>query len=140
MANNKKTLFLVDGTALAYQSFYALQNLRSPEGRPTGAVYGFYQTLETLLPEYSPDYLAVVMDRGTPLERTEAFADYKADRAPTPTELLEQLPQIEEMLTLLGIPVLSMEGIEADDIIGTLSVQGAEREMEVFIFSPDKDM
>jgi DNA polymerase-1 len=140
MAKTNKTLLLVDGMALAYQSFYALQNLRSPEGRPTGAVYGFYQTVESLLSEYNPDFMAVAVDIGEPTSRTGVFQEYKADRAPTPTELLEQFPLIEEMLTLLGIPVLGVEGIEADDIIGTLALQASEKGYEVFIFTPDKDI
>jgi DNA polymerase-1 len=133
-------MLLVDGTALAYQAFFALRNLSSPSGRPTGAVFGFYQTLTALRGEYSPDYLAVVLDRGVPLERTEAYAGYKAERPPTPTELLEQFPVIEELLTTLGVSVLSQEGVEADDILGTLAMISPAEEVDVFIFSPDKDM
>ncbi len=131
---------MVDGTALAYQSFFALKNLRAPNGRPTGAVYGFHMTVESLRQTYHPDFLVVVMDRGTPMARTEAFAGYKADRPPTPTELLEQLPVIEEVMTLLGISVISQEGIEADDILATLARRAATEEVEALIFSPDKDM
>jgi DNA polymerase I len=138
--NNKGTMVLVDGTALAYQSFFALQNLRSPNGRPTGAVYGFHQTIEALRQSYRPDFLVVVMDRGTPVARTEAFAGYKADRPPTPVELLDQLPVIEEVMTVLGINVISEEGVEADDILATLARQAAEEGIEALIFSPDKDM
>ena len=133
-------MVLVDGTALAYQSFFALQNLRSPGGRPTGAVYGFHQTIETLRQTHMPDYLVVVMDRGTPVARTEAFAGYKADRPPTPTELLDQLSIIEEVMTVLGISVISEEGVEADDILATLARQAAEQGIHALIFSPDKDM
>ncbi|NUN96282.1 MAG: DNA polymerase I [Candidatus Omnitrophica bacterium] len=139
-AQTAPVLLLVDGTALAYQSFFALQNLRNPAGQPTGAVFGFYQTIQSLREEYRPDFLAVVMDRGTPVERTEAFADYKAGRAPTPTDLLEQLPMIEELMTTLGVSVLSREGIEADDILAVIAREAAGKGMEVFIHSPDKDM
>jgi len=140
MSTKKEVMLLVDGTALAYQSFYALQNLKSPTGRPTGAVYGFFQTIQSLREEYRPRYLTVVMDRGVPEERTQAFAEYKADRPPTPNDLLEQLPLIEELMTVLGIGVLSKEGIEADDILATLAEKAPSDEIEVFIFSPDKDM
>lgn len=133
-------MILVDGTALAYQSFFALQNLRAPDGRHTGSVYGFYQTVESLRQVRRPDYLVVVMDRGTPKARTETYAGYKADRPPTPTELLEQLPVIEELMTVLGISVLSEEGIEADDILATLARRAAGEGIESYIFSPDKDM
>lgn len=140
MANDTSKLILVDAMALAYQSFFALQNLKSPAGRPTGAVYGFYQTVEQLREEHRPDYFVVVTDRGAPVERMEALAAYKADRPPTPTELLEQLPIIEELLTVLGVNVLSVENVEADDIMGTLARRHAGPDNEVLIFSPDKDM
>jgi DNA polymerase-1 len=140
MSKEKKTLLLVDGTALAYQSFFALQNLKSPEGRPTGAVYGFYQAINQLREEYRPDYLAVALDRGEPEERTKAFAEYKAARPPTPTDLIEQFPLIEEVMTVLGIGVLAIEGVEADDVLGTLAIAARKEGVEVFIFSPDKDM
>jgi len=139
VSNGQKTMVLVDGTALAYQSFFALQDLSSPSGAPTGAVFGFYQTIEQLKQEYQPTYLAVVMDRGTPEERTEAYAEYKADRPPTPTDLSEQFPVIEELMTVLGIRVLSQEGVEADDILGCLARDSGE-DVHVYIHSPDKDM
>lgn len=140
MTVSRSLVLLIDGTALAYQSFYALQDLKSPEGRPTGAVFGFYQTLTQLRNEYSPELIAVAMDRGTPVERTETYSDYKADRPPTPTDLLDQLALIEEVLGILGIAVVSSEGIEADDILATIALHAAGEGYDVFIFSPDKDM
>ncbi|MCA9409944.1 MAG: DNA polymerase I [Candidatus Omnitrophica bacterium] len=140
MSQPNKSLLLIDGTAVAYQAFFAIKNLTSPEGRPTGAIYGFYQTLQSLREEFQPDCLAVVLDRGEPVERTEAYKEYKADRPPTPTELLEQFPTIEEITTLMGVSVLSIEGVEADDIMGTLAERAGADGVQTLIFSPDKDM
>ncbi|MCA9418325.1 MAG: DNA polymerase I, partial [Candidatus Omnitrophica bacterium] len=140
MSQPNKSLLLIDGTAVAYQAFFAIKNLTSPEGRPTGAIYGFYQTLQSLREEFQPDCLAVVLDRGEPVERTEAYKEYKADRPPTPTDLLEQFPVIEEITTLMGVSVLSIEGVEADDIMGTLAERAGADGVQTLIFSPDKDM
>ncbi len=140
MSQPEKTLLLIDGSAVAYQAFFAIKNLTSPEGRPTGAIYGFYQTIQGLREEFKPDYMAAVLDRGEPLQRTEAFEGYKADRPPTPVDLKEQFPIIEEVTTLLGMSVLSLDGVEADDIMGTLAERAAGRNVKTLIFSPDKDM
>lgn len=140
MSLSHPTLLLIDGTAVAYQAFFAIKNLTSPDGRPTGAVYGFHQTLQSLREEFQPDLMAVVLDRGEPVQRTQAFEGYKADRPPTPTELLEQFPVIEEVVTVLGVPILSMEGVEADDIMGTLAERASQKNIRTLIFSPDKDM
>ncbi|MCP3914217.1 MAG: DNA polymerase I [bacterium] len=134
-------LFLLDGTALAYRSHFALarQGLSTPDGRPTGAVYGFTQTLRRILESESPDRIAVALDARGPTFRHEQYAEYKATRQKAPEEMIEQLEDIREIVRAHGIPLFEVPGFEADDVIGTLALQGERAGMEVFIVTGDKD-
>jgi len=122
-----------------YRAYHALRGLTGPDGRSTNAVYGFVTMLRKLVADHRPEYLAASFDVGRPTIRTEIAADYKANRAPMPPDLVEQIPWVHESCEGLGVPILVAEGYEADDVIGTLAVRAAEAGFEVAIVTGDKD-
>jgi len=135
-------LFLVDGTAVAYRSYFAF--IRNPlinsRGENTSAVYGFLLSLLALIEEHRPDRLAVVFDPKPPTFRHEMYPEYKATREKMPDDMRSQLPLINELLEAMGIRHLSVPGYEADDVIGTLATRAAGDDgMEVFLVTGDKD-
>jgi len=135
-------LFLLDGTALAYRAQFAMarSGLTTPDGRPTGATYGFTMTLRRILQEEQPDVIAVAFDPPGPTFRHERFADYKATRERMPEDLVTQLDDIREVVRAHGIAIFERPGFEADDVIGTLARQGEARGDEVLIVTGDKDL
>ncbi|MEM7307568.1 MAG: DNA polymerase I [Planctomycetota bacterium] len=135
-------LFLLDGTALAYRSHYALarSGLTDADGNPTSATYGFTTTLRRILEVESPDLIAVALDARGKTFRHKRFADYKATRERAPEEMIEQLENIREVVRAHGIPLFEVEGYEADDVIGTLAKRGEEAGHEVLIVTGDKDL
>jgi DNA polymerase I len=135
-----KRLFLLDGHSLSYRAFFALpQSLATTTGQVTNAVYGFTSMLIKLLTEERPDLIAVAFDIGAPTVRLEKYAEYKAGRPETPDEFRQQLGLIVEVLETLRVPVIGVEGHEADDVIATLAVQAAEAGIEVVIVTADRD-
>jgi len=134
-------LFLLDGTALAYRSHFALarSNLSLHDGTPTGATYGFTMTLRRILDEEQPDLVAVALDAKGPTFRHERFKEYKATREKAPVEMVAQLPWIRRVIEAHGVPLYEVPGVEADDVIGTLARQGEAAGHEVFIVTGDKD-
>ena len=134
-------LFLLDGTALAYRSHFALarSGLSTRDGRPTGATYGFTMTLRRLLQKESPERIAVAFDPPGDTFRHARYAEYKATRQKAPDELVMQMEDIREVVLAHGIPIFEVPGYEADDVIGTLAVQGERAGFEVFIVTGDKD-
>ncbi|MBL8901276.1 MAG: DNA polymerase I [Planctomycetes bacterium] len=134
-------LFLLDGTALAYRSHFAMARtgLSDAQGRPTGATFAFLSTILKLVDTEQPDHLAVAFDPPGPTFRHERFADYKATREKMPDELVEQLPRMRECVEALGIPILELPGYEADDAIGTMAKQAESAGYEVFLVTGDKD-
>jgi DNA polymerase-1 len=139
-------LFLIDGTALAYRSYFAFAGsssggLTTKDGKPTSAIYGFTTTLRSLLEREKPDRIAIAFDIGPTeeLERTKLYPDYKSTREKAPDEMLSQLDDIERVVRAHGIPIVHAPGHEADDVIATLAVQGRDRGMEVFLVTGDKD-
>lgn len=134
-----ETLYLVDAYALLFQVFHAIREMTSPRGFPTNALFGFTRDMLFLHEEKKPDYLVAVFDGEQKTFRDEIFADYKANRGPMPDTLRQQLPGVRELLEAMRIPALVVEGYEADDVIATLAVRSAERGMEVYICSSDKD-
>ena len=136
-----KRLFLVDGSALAYRSYFAF--IRNPlvnsKGEDTSAAFGFTRTIVDVLDAHRPDYLAVAFDTGGPTFRHEQFAEYKATRERMPEEMRDQLPRIREVLDALRIAVFEEEGFEADDVIGTLARRALDLGMDVVIVTGDKD-
>lgn len=135
-------LFLLDGTALAYRAHFALQSTRltTPQGQPCGATYGFALTLRRILEQERPERIAVAFDPPGPTFRHQQYSDYKATREKIPDELVAQLDGLRELVRAHGIPIFEVKGFEADDVIGTLAKQGAEKGWQVLIVSGDKDM
>ncbi|MBX6362481.1 MAG: DNA polymerase I [Gemmatimonadetes bacterium] len=133
-------LFLIDGYALIYRSFFAMisRPLTSSRGENTSAAWGVTKFLLRILEEHEPDYLGVVLDAGTS-QRTERYPAYKATREKMPDELRASLPRIRELIEAFRIPVLELPGYEADDVIGTLAVRAARAGIEAVIVSGDKD-
>ena len=134
-------LFLLDGTALAYRSHFALarSGLTTLSGQPTGATYGFTMTLRRILDGEKPDRIAVALDPKGPTFRHEQFEEYKATREKAPEELIEQLDLIRAVVAAHGIPLFEVPGFEADDVIGTLAKQGEAAGYDVQIVTGDKD-
>ncbi len=136
-----KRLLLIDGSALLYRSFYAfIRNpLRNAKGEPTSVAYGVLQTLLPLLESKRPDRVAVVFDTAAPTFRHKVYADYKGHRPPIPKDLVAQIPRAREVIRLLGIPILEQEGVEADDLIGSLAKEAERDGATAFILTGDKD-
>ncbi|MBI5362037.1 MAG: DNA polymerase I, partial [Planctomycetes bacterium] len=135
-------LFLLDGTALAYRAHFALQRsgLSTPDGKPSGATYGFTMTLRKILETEKPEAIAVAFDPPGDTFRHRRYAEYKATREKMGDELVVQLEWLREVVRAHGIPIFEVRGFEADDVIGTLSTQAAARGDDVLIVSGDKDM
>jgi DNA polymerase-1 len=138
--SKKNTLYLVDGSSYVYRAFHALPNLTSSRGEPTGALLGVANMLRRLLREQRPEYIAVVFDAKGPTFRHQMYPDYKANRPPMPDELRQQVETILEFTRLLGLPLLQVDGVEADDVIGTLARAAEEAGMHCVISTGDKDM
>ncbi|MGA3245903.1 MAG: DNA polymerase I [Bacteroidota bacterium] len=139
--SSSKRLFLVDGNAIAYRSYYAFiqRPLTNAKGQNTSAVYGFVTFLNRILTQEAPDYIAVVFDTGAPTFRHKEYKEYKATRQKMPEDLFSQLAIIKDVVTAYKIPVLEMDGFEADDIIGTLAKRAESEGALSFLVTPDKD-
>ncbi|QIM63215.1 DNA polymerase I [Pasteurellaceae bacterium Orientalotternb1] len=133
-------LVLVDGSSYLYRAFYAFPPLTNKQGEPTGAMYGVLNMLKSLIAQVEPSHIAVVFDAKGKTFRDELFEKYKSHRPPMPDELRSQIQPLHQMIKALGIPLLSIEGVEADDVIGTLAVQAAKDGKNVLISTGDKDM
>lgn len=137
----KKRLFLLDAYALIFRGYYAL--IKNPiinsKGRDTSAIMGFMNSVFDVIRRENPDHLAVCFDKGGSKERTELFADYKGNRDETPDVIRESIPTIKEILKAMHIPSEELSGLEADDIVGTLSQQAEKEGYEVYMVTPDKD-
>lgn len=136
-----KKLFLLDAMALIYRAYYGL--IRSPritsKGRNTSAQFGFTSTLIDIINKEKPTHLAVCFDTFAPTERHTDFSDYKATRQETPEDLLGSLDDIKKIIRGFNIPVVELDGYEADDIIGTLAWQAVDVGYSVYMVTPDKD-
>lgn len=135
-----KLLVLVDGSSYLYRAFHALPPLTNSQGQPTGAVYGVLSMLRKLMADYKPEYMAVVFDAKGKTFRNDLFADYKAHRPAMPTELQQQIEPLHTIIQAMGIPLLMVSNVEADDVIGTLAMQAKAQQMRVLISTGDKDM
>ncbi|QMU63363.1 MAG: DNA polymerase I [Flavobacteriaceae bacterium] len=137
----KKRLFLLDAFALIFRGYYAfIKNPRiNSKGMDTSAIMGFTNSLLDVIKREQPDYLAVCFDRGGSVARTELFPEYKANRQETPEAIKIAIPYIEKILTAMHIPIVVLEGYEADDIIGTLAKKAEKKGYETFMVTPDKD-
>ncbi len=139
--SDQKRLFLLDAYALIFRGYYALiKNPRiNSKGMDTSAIMGFVNSLFDVIKREKPDHLAVCFDKGGSVERTELFEDYKANRDETPDAIRIAVPYIQDILKAMQIPVVELEGFEADDIIGTLAKQAEKEDYKVFMVTPDKD-
>jgi len=137
-----KTLLLVDGSSYLYRAFHALQraDLRNRKGEPTGAIYGVLNMLRRLQKDSPADYAACVFDAKGGTFRDEMYAGYKANRPPMPDDLAAQIAPLKEAIATLGWPLLEIEGVEADDVIGTLARRAEREGLRVIIASGDKDL
>ena len=133
-------ILLIDGHSILNRAFYGIPDLTNSEGRHTGAVYGFLNILFRILDEEKPDYLTVAFDVHEPTFRHKIYSQYKGTRKPMPSELREQVPLIQEMLTAMGIKIVSKGGYEADDLLGTLARKSEQKGMDVTILSGDRDL
>ena len=136
-----KTLLLIDAYAMIYRAYYAF--IRAPRmnsrGENTSAIFGFVVTLEDLIKRVKPSHLAVAFDPAGPTFRHEAFEQYKAQRQETPEDIRWAVPRIKQLLQAMNIPILQVDGYEADDVIGTLAHQAEKEGFEVYMATPDKD-
>ncbi len=134
------TLVLIDGSSYLYRAFHALPKLSNSRGDPTGAVHGVLNMINKLVREQSSEHIAVVFDAPGKTFRDEIFAEYKANRPPMPDELRLQIDPLLEAVTAMGLPLLRIEGVEADDVIGTLCRQAVKSGQDVLVSTGDKDM
>jgi len=140
MSAASRKLVLIDGSSYLYRAFHALPPLTNSRGEPTGAVLGVLNMLQKLLKEENPELVAVVFDAPGRTFRDELFEQYKANRPPMPDELRSQVQPLLDAVTSLGLPLLRISGVEADDVIGTLARRAADAGLEVLISTGDKDM
>jgi len=136
----KSKLFLIDGHALCYRSFYAIKSLTTSKGQPTNAVYGFIRGIRSILEEYHPDYLAVCFDSKEKTRRQEKFSEYKIHRPPMPDDLKSQIPTIKEVMRAYHLAIFELGGYEADDIIAGITQRFSSKDLDIVIVSDDKDM
>ena len=137
---SKEKLLLVDGSSYLYRAFHALPDLRSSDGRPTGAIYGVLNMLQKLIKSERPDYLSVVFDTPAKTFRHDIFPDYKANRQKTPEDLIAQIEPLHQLIINLGLPLIAVDGVEADDVIGTLALEADKKGIKTLIATGDKDM
>ena len=135
-----KTLLLVDGSSYLYRAFHALPDLRNRNNEPTGAIYGVLNMLRRLHKDYQAHYSACVFDAKGKTFRDDLYAEYKAHRPPMPADLAAQIAPLHECISALGWPMLIVEGVEADDVIGTLAKQAVRENMRCVISTGDKDI
>ncbi|PHM71230.1 DNA polymerase I [Xenorhabdus sp. KJ12.1] len=133
-------LILVDGSSYLYRAYHAFPPLTNSAGEPTGAMYGVLNMLRSLIMQYRPSHVAVVFDAKGKTFRDELFAEYKSHRPPMPDDLRDQIEPLHNMVRAMGLPVLVVPGVEADDVIGTLALQAEKEGRSVLISTGDKDM
>ncbi|MDN3443986.1 DNA polymerase I [Microbacterium sp. APC 3901] len=137
----KPTLMVVDGHSLAYRAFFALpvENFTTKDNQHTNAIYGFLSMLVNLIKAEQPTHMAIAFDTSRHSFRTDVYPEYKATRSESPQEFKGQIPLLQDCLAAMSIPVLTKEGVEADDILATLAAQGAEQGYDVLVVSGDRD-
>jgi DNA polymerase-1 len=136
----QKPVILIDGSSYLYRAFHALPPLSNSKGEPTGAVYGVVSMINKLLADYDPEYVAVVFDPKGKTSRDEIYSEYKAHRPTMPDELSAQIKPLFEIIHAMGLPLVIVDGIEADDVIGTLAHQAEQLGMTTLVSTGDKDL
>jgi DNA polymerase-1 len=132
-------LYLIDGSSQMYRAYHAIRGLTGPDGNSTNAVYGFVTMLRKLINDHQPQYIAASFDLAGPTFRDDIVTDYKANRAPMPGDLAQQIPLVHEACEAMGVPILTSRRYEADDVIGTLATKAIAQGFEVAIVTGDKD-
>ena len=133
-------LVLIDGSSYLYRAYHALPNLTNSHGEPTGALHGVLNMINKLVRDESATHIGVVFDAPGKTFRDEMFAEYKATRPPMPDDLRSQVQPILDVVTAMGLPLLQIKGVEADDVIGTLCDKAAAAGLNVLVSTGDKDM
>ncbi|EYE89212.1 DNA polymerase I [Fervidicella metallireducens AeB] len=136
---NKRKLVILDANSLLNRAYYALPPMTTSNGQPTGAVYGFTTMLLKILEEMKPDYIAAAFDKKAPTFRHKEYEDYKAGRKKMPDDLAQQFPPVKELLQAFNVGIFEIEGYEADDIIGTIAKKFESPELDVYIYTGDRD-
>jgi len=135
-----KTLLLVDGSSYLYRAFHALPDLRNARNEPTGAIYGVINMLRRLRKDVPADYIACIFDAKGKTFREDMYPEYKAHRPPMPDDLVAQIAPLHDAVRALGWPLLMIDGVEADDVIGTLAHEATKHGMRTVVSTGDKDM
>jgi len=135
-----RPLVLVDGSAYLYRAFHAMPPLTNSKGQPTGAIYGVVNMLRRLVADYQPRYMAVIFDASGKTFRDDIYSEYKANRASMPDDMRAQIKPLHDVVQTMGFPLLSIGGVEADDVIGTLCVRASEKGLKTIVSTGDKDM
>src|SRR5438270_8448671 len=138
----KKKLAIIDGKSVFYRGYYAMPNLSTKDGTPTGGVFGFATMALEVLRRLKPDYVAVAWDKPKTniRRRLELYPEYKAGRKPAPEDFKYQIPVLHELLQAFGWPLYELDDYEADDIMGTLAVQAKDLDIETMLITSDLDM
>ena len=137
---NQKRLLLVDGSSYLFRAYHALPPLMTSKGEPTGAIRGVVNMLQKTLQEWHPDFVGIVFDAKGKTFRDDIYPEYKAHRPPMPDDLRSQIEPIHDFVRAMGLPLLMVSGVEADDVIGTLAVQATAKGLKTIISTGDKDM
>jgi len=140
MIDKTKPLILVDGSSYLFRAFHALPPLTNSKGQPTGAIYGVINMLKKLISDYDPHYVAVVFDPKGKTFRNDMYPEYKANRKETPEDLVPQIEPLLKIIQAMGFPLIIKEGVEADDVIGTLAVEAEKVGLDTIVSTSDKDM
>ena len=138
--SSKKLFIVVDGSSYLFRAYHALPNLTSSKGEPSGAIFGVLNMLNKLLDEYQPQKIAVVFDTPGKTFRNDIYAKYKANRPPMPEDLRPQIEPLFRSIKALGLPLIRIKGVEADDVIGTLASIAEKNNIQTVISTSDKDM
>jgi len=138
--SSDKRLILVDGSSFLFRAYHAMPDLQTQSGQLTGAVYGVTNMLRKLIKECDPELIAIIYDAKGKTFRHDMYDQYKANRPPAPPELVSQIQYVHDITRAMGLPLICMPGVEADDVIGTLAAQATERKLDVLIVTGDKDM
>ncbi len=140
MSQQKNRLILIDGSSYLYRAFHAMPSLTNSKGSHTGAVYGVINMIRRMLETENPEYIAVVFDAKGKTFRNDLYSQYKANRPPMPDDLRSQIEPIHQIIAAMGLPIITIEGVEADDVIGTLANKVIAHDLKVLISTGDKDM
>src|SRR3954454_6388429 len=142
MSERRKKLAIIDGKSVFYRGYYAMPNLATREGVPTGGVFGFATMALEVIRRLKPDYVAVAWDKPKTniRKRLELYPEYKAGRKPAPADFYEQVPILQELLEAFGWPLYELDDYEADDIMGALAVQATAKGLETLLVTSDLDM